>query len=218
MDRCRVVYRAGVGAFLLWNAASPVMALEVCASVGKIDSRMDRSDTCGNLANLAEVASRCAAEIPEDRRLQRHAAGILQLEKQTKIDDSVIQSLRKMREIPDSSREMNVDPAAFERRMAIQESLGEKNRAALAEKRSTAVSAGYPKLAQPGYAQAVITNAVWRYLESLIRPQVVDCRSGSDGLKSAANFAGMFAVSISHGNPIETQIMRQLLGDQPEAR
>lgn len=218
MKRCSVVHRAAVGAFLLWSTASPVAALEVCASAGKIDMRTDGRDPCENLATLAGVVSKCAAEIPEDRQLQRHAAGILQLERQTRIDESVIQSLRKMRESPSSSRELNSDLSAFDRQMSVQESLGEKNRAALAERRSTAVSAGYQQLARWGYAQAVITNAVWRYLDSLIDPQVANCRSGGDGLKSASTFAGMLATALSHGNPIETQIMRQLLGDQPEAR
>lgn len=218
MNQRYLMHRAGLVAFLLWSAAFPAMALDVCASVGKLDAPAGRKDPCEGLAYLAEVAGKCAAEIPEDRRLQRLAAGILELERQTRIDESVLRSLRLMRDNPTASRGMNSDPAALDRQMAIQESHGAKNRSLLAERRSSAVAAGFPQLAQAGYAQTVITNAVWRYLDSAVRPQLANCRGGNDGRRTAGDFAGMLAVSLSHGNPIETQIIRQLLGEQPGAR
>jgi hypothetical protein len=96
-------------------------------------------------------------------------------------------------------------------RISFQESYSAKNRDALAEKRALAVSAGYSRLAEEGYAQTVITNAVWRYMDSVVQPQVASCDASPEGRKRAGEFAGMLAVSMSHGNPIETQIVRQLL-------
>lgn len=45
------------------------------------------------------------------------------------------------------------------------ESYGAKNRSALADNGSSAVSAGYLQLAQPGYAQTVISNAVESFID-----------------------------------------------------
>lgn len=209
--------RSGAAVLLLLGVAFPALAIEVCASAGKLDVPPGMKEPCESLARFAEVTGKCAAEIAEDRRLQRYAAGILELERQTRIDESVVRSLRMLRDKPDASGGRTIDADAFERQMAVQESAGERNRSALAAKRSAAVSAGYSQLAQPGYAQAVISNAVWRYLDNAVRPQLANCRSGSAGRTSAGEFAGMLAVSMSHGNPIETQIVRQLLGEQPRS-
>lgn len=216
MGRCRTAHRAGFAALLLWSAASSGTTLDLCAAAGKIGTRADQNDPCERLSLLAEVASKCAAEMPEDRQLQRHAAGILQLEKQLQIDQSVMQSLRQMRDAPTASTgPMHLDPSALDRQIAFQESAGEKNRAALAARRTVAVSAGYPMLAQAGFAQAVITNAVWRHVESWTAPQATNCRNSENEGTSAGQLAGMIAVLLSHGNPIETQVMRQLLADPP---
>jgi hypothetical protein len=138
--------------------------------------------------------------MPEDRNLQRHAAGILELERQTKIDDSVLASMRKMN--------------MAQERISFQESYGAKNRSDLAEKRALAVAAGYSQLGQEGYAQSVISNAVWRYLDGAVRAQVANCTAGEAGRKAAGEFAGMLGVSMSHGNPLEQHIIRQLLGKE----
>lgn len=209
-------YQASLLSLLLMSASLPAMALDVCASVGKIDASPGKKDPCDSLAYFAEVAGKCAAEIVEDRRLQRYAAGILELERQTRIDESVLRSLRMMRNNPALPGGKTGDPTALDRQVAAQEAYGAKNLLALADKRSSAVSAGYRQLAQPGYAQTVISNAVWRYLDNAVRPQLANCRNSTEGRKNAADFAGMLAVTMSHGNPIETQIIRQLLGEQPK--
>jgi hypothetical protein len=183
-------------ALVLLAFAAPAFALEVCPSVGKVDLAPVK-DPCEGLAFFSRIAAICAAEIPEDRNLQRHAAGILELERQAKIDESVLAIMRKK--------------GMAAERISFQESYSEKNRSALAEKRALAVSAGYSQLAQEGTAQSVITNAVWRYLDATVRPQLASCSAGEAGRKAAGQFAAMLAVSMSHGNPIEAEIVRQLL-------
>lgn len=187
-----------LAALLLSVVALPAVALDFCPSVGNVDMPANRSDPCEGLAFLSKIAATCAAEIPEDKNLQRHAAGILELERQTKIDESVLATMRKM--------------GMAQERISFQESYSAKNRDALAEKRALAVSAGYSQLAQEGPAQAVISNAVWRYMDSAVQPHVAGCSASPEGRKRAGEFAGMLAVSMSHGNPLETQIIRQLLG------
>ena len=177
----------------------PAAALDFCPSVGKVEPPAKKMEACEGLAFVAKITSRCAAEMPEDKNLQRHAAGILELERQTKVDDSVLASMRKMNMAPE--------------RISFQEAYGAKNRDALAEKRALAVSAGYSQLAQEGTAQAVISNAVWRYLDSAAQPHVAGCTQGEAGRKAAGEFAGMLGVAMSHGNPLEQQIIRQLLGN-----
>ena len=159
-----------LAALLFATVALPASALDFCPSVGKVDVPANRSDPCEGLAFLAKIASKCAAEMPEDRNLQRHAAGILELERQVGIDSSVLASMRQM-------------GSFSQERIAFQESYAAKNRDALAEKRALAVSAGYSQLASEGPAQAVITNAVWRYLDNAIQPHVAGCtQAGGDGL------------------------------------
>lgn len=186
-----------LAALLLSVVALPAAALDFCPSVGKVDMPANRSDPCEGLAFLSTITAKCAAEIPEDKNLQRHAAGILELERQTKIDESVLASMRKMN--------------MAQERISFQESYSAKNRDALAEKRALAVSAGYSQLANEGPAQAVISNAVWRYMDGAVQPQVAGCSASPEGRKRAGEFAGMLAVSMSHGNPLETEIIRQLL-------
>ena len=187
-----------LAALVLFVVATPAAALDFCPSVGSVELPANRTDPCEGLAFLAKIAATCAEEIPEDRNLQRHAAGILELERQTKIDEDVLAAMRKM-------------GSFSEERIAFQESYAAKNRGALAEKRALAVSAGYPQFAQEGTAQAVISNAVWRYMDGAVRPHVARCTQGEAGKKAAGEFAGMLAVSMSHGNPIEQQIIRRLL-------
>lgn len=177
--------------------ALPAPALDFCPSVGKVEVPANRTDPCEGLAFLAKIMAKCAAEIPEDRNLQRHAAGILELERQTKIDESVLANMRKM--------------GMAEERISFQESYSAKNRDALAEKRALAASAGYSQLAREGSAQPVITNAVWRYMDNAVRPHVAGCTQGEAGRKAATEFAGMLGVAMSHGNPIEREVMRRLL-------
>jgi hypothetical protein len=184
-------------ALLLAALATPAWALDFCPSVGKVDLPPVK-DPCDGLAFFSRIAATCAAEIPEDRNLQRHAAGILELERQAKINESVLVSMRKM--------------GMAQERISFQESYSETNRSALAEKRTLAVSAGYSQLAREGAAQSVITNAVWRYLDVTARPELANCSAGEAGRKAASDFAGLLAVSMSHGNPIEAQIIRELLG------
>jgi hypothetical protein len=186
-----------LAALFLAFLALPALALEVCPSVGKVDLPAIK-EPCEGLAFFARIAAKCATELPEDRNLQRHAAGILELERQAHIDASVLASMRKM--------------GGFSpERIAFQESYAAKNQSALAEKRALAVAAGYSQLAQEGAAQAVIGNAVWRYLDATVQPQLANCSDGEAGRKAAGQFAGMLAVSMSHGNPIEARIIRELL-------
>lgn len=185
-------------ALLLSVIALPAAALDFCPSVGKVEAPATRTDPCEGLAFLAKITAKCVAEIPEDRNLQRHAAGILELERQVKIDESVLATMRKMAMSPE--------------RISFQESYAAKNRDALAGKRALAVAAGYSQLAQEGSAQAIISNAVWRYVDSAVQPHVAGCAQGEAGKKAAGEFAGALAVSMSHGNPIETMVIRQLLG------
>jgi hypothetical protein len=175
----------------------PASALDFCPSVGKVEPPPGKMEPCESLAFLAKITAKCAAEIPEDKNLQRHAAGILELERQTKIDESVLSSMRKM--------------GMTQERIAFQESYGAKNRDALAEKRALAVSAGYSQLANEGPAQAVISNAVWRYMDTAAQPHLTACTRSEAGKKAAGEFAGALAISFSHGNPLEQQIIRQLL-------
>ena len=184
-------------ALILGVVALPAAALEPCPSVGNVDMPANRSDPCEGLAFLAKITAKCAAEMPEDKNLQRHSAAILELERQTKIDETVLASMRKMN--------------MAQERISFQESYSAKNRDALAEKRALAVSAGYSQLAKEGPAQAVISNAVWRYMDGAVQPQVAGCSASPEGRKRAGEFAGMLAVSMSHGNPLETEIIRQLL-------
>ena len=186
-----------LAALLLAALACPAFALDFCPSAGKAELPAVK-DPCEGLTYFSRITATCAAEIPEDRNLQRHAAGILELERQAKIDDSVLASMRKM--------------GMAQERISFQETYAGKNRSALAEKRALAVSAGYSQLAQEGPAQSIISNAVWRYLDTAVRPQVANCSAGEEGRKAAGDFAGMLAVSMSHGNPIEQQVIRQLLG------
>ena len=184
-------------AFLLAVIALPARALDFCPSVGKVEPPAGKMEPCEALAFLSKITSRCAAEIPEDKNFQRHAAGILELERQTKIDESVLQTMRKMNMAPE--------------RISFQESYAAKNKSALVEKRALAVSAGYSQLANEGTAQAVISNAVWRYMDTAAQPHLKGCTQSEAGKKAAGEFAGALAMSFSHGNPLETQIIRQLL-------
>lgn len=200
-----------LAALLLAAVALPAAALDFCPSVGKVETP-GKMEPCEGLAFLAKITAKCAAEIPEDRSLQRHAAGILELERQRKIDENVLIGLRQVRADPQRMSGMKIDPALLDRQIAMQEGLADKTLADLREKRALGVSAGYSQLAKEGAAQTVIDNAVWRYLDGAVRPQVANCSSGGAGRKAASDFAGMLGVSMSHGNPLEREIIRQLLG------
>ena len=198
-------------ASLLAAIALPASALDFCPSVGKVEPPAGKMEPCEGLAFLAKITAKCAAEIPEDKNLQRHAAGILELERQVKIDQSVTKSLQQMRAKPQPIGGRPIDPAAMDRQIAFQESYAAKNRDALAEKRALAVSAGYSQLGQEGTAQAVISNAVWRYMDNAVQPHLTACSQSEAGKRAAGEFAGALAMSFTHGNPLEQQIIRQLL-------
>src|SRR5215472_3970114 len=205
----------GLAALLLAAAVLPASALEVCLSVGKVELPAGTLEPCDSLAYLAKIISRCAVEIPEDKNLQRHAAGILELENKHKVDLMVLQGLRATLANPQQMADRKIDPVLLDRRIAMQEGLATKTESDLRERRALAVSAGYSQLAREGAAQAIIDNAVWRYLDTEMHPRVGSCSASEAGRRSAAEFAGMLGVAASHGNPLEREVMRQLLESTP---
>ena len=205
----------GVVALLLAATVLPASALEVCPSVGKVEMPAGKLEPCSGLAYLAKIISKCAAEIPEDKTLQRHAAEILELENEHKVDQMVLQDLRTTRANPERMRGRKMDPVLLDRQIAMQERLAAKIESDLREKRALAVSAGYLPLAKEGAAQTIIDNAVWRYLDTEMHPRVGSCSASEAGRRSAAEFAARLGVAASHGNPLEREVMRELLESTP---
>jgi hypothetical protein len=197
---------------LLAAVALPAAALDFCSSVGKVEPPAAKMEPCEGIAFLARITAKCAAEMPEDHNLQRHAAGILELENKRKVDTMVRQGLRATQADPEHLHGRKIDPVLLDRQIAMQEALAAKTEADLREKRALAASAGYSQPAKEGTAQTVIDNAVWRYLDGTVQPHVAGCSQSEAGKKAAGEFAGMLGVAMSHGNAIEREVMRQLLG------
>ena len=197
-----------------------VAAQELCPGSGPLETPMRRPgstipDPCDALRILLPVVTKCAAEFPETRELQVHAARILLLERQRKIDIGVLSSMRKMLESQQLSQTLNIDPITWARRIEIAEAGAAKTEADLAAQRQRAVAAGYDQLSKSGLAQKIISSAVWRHIETDARGFLNSCADDA-GRQAAVQFIGNFAIMMSHGNGFEREIIRRILDSAPK--
>ena len=155
-------------------------AEDLCAAAGPLKGLTPSPgsrprDACEGLRVLQAAVAKCAAEFPDDRALQIRAASILPLERQRSIDASVLASLRQMQANPQGLKSSNIDRTLLARRIEMIEAQAAKIDAELAAKRDSAVAAGYGQLAQDGYAQTIVSSAVWRYVDGEVRQRLEAC-------------------------------------------
>jgi hypothetical protein len=215
--KTRAIGVALVASLILSAQGSPQ---ELCATAKRPEVRMPPpgsgiSDPCDGLRLLLPIVAACAAEYPEDQALQRYAADILQLEREQKIEAGVLASMRKMAANPQSLQTSNIDPTLFARRIAMVEAKAAEIDADLAVKRSSAAAAGYSRLSEEGFAQAIISNAVWRYLLEEVRRHVDSCTDDA-GRRAARELIAGLAVMASHGDALEREVTRRILLPAPK--
>ena len=197
-----------------------VLAEELCPGAGPVELPMRRpgssaADACNSLRILLPVVTRCAAEYSGDRDLKIHAAGILLLERQAKIDLAVLTNMRQMLQNSQRMPALNMDPAASARTIERAETAAAKTEAELAEKRKNAAAAGYGQLSEAGAAQKIISSAVWRYIETGVRYHIDGCTDEA-GRQAALAYIGNIGVMMSHGEGLEREIIRLILSAAPK--
>ncbi len=205
-----------VGAIL----SAQVSAQELCPGSGPLEAPIRRPgstvpDPCDALRILLPVAAKCATEFPEIPGLQIHAANVLLLERQRKIDVSVLTSMRKMLESPQQLQDLNIDAAAWARRIEIAETGLAKTDADLATQHQRAVAAGYNQLAQTGAAQKIISSVIWRQIETDARSFLSACTDNA-GREAARRFVSSLGIMMSHGKGFEREIIRRIRDSTPK--
>jgi len=195
-------------------------AQDLCTGAGPLGTLAPSAgsrprDACDGLRLLQPMVAKCAAEFPEDRALQLRAAGALPLERQRSIDASVVASLREMQASPQRLTASNIDPTLLARRIEMMEAQAAKTDADLAAKRASAAAAGYRELAQDGYAQKIIWNAVWRYVDGEVRRRLEACTDDA-GRRAALDFIANLAIMLTHEGGLERELMRRLGDSAPE--
>src|SRR5262245_7334972 len=187
--------------------ATAAVAQNLCPAAAHLTLPKPRpgtnADPCEGLAVIAQATVACSAEYPADRRLQAHAAGILDLERRRRVEVLTLDGLRKS---PERGLERYIQ--STERELAQIDS-------ELDARKKRATAAGYHELAEAGYAQKIMSNVVWRYLDFEARNRLTGCATPA-GRQAAQEFIGNLAVAFSHGNPIERTLMQRLLQEAPK--